>query len=772
MKKQRKFLLMASIIFSANVLAADLTVKNIEIKNLNQLPKEYVLKNLPIAVGSKYTDEQVKDIEAALKQTGLVDGVKVSKAVNGDDVNLVIEVQENKAAIDKMPGIQAETQVSQRTDLKITSVKVNGAKTIDLSPILNQSNLKVGDYLDLSDVDRLASQIFETGYYQSVKPQINRNSKDKTVDIVMDVVENPVIKSVDIKGVTLFDINELKKASGLVEGQILNLHSINPEASPLIAAYQQKGVITARIERLNVSPEGDVYVELTEGIVNNIEYKKLVQKQDNNRLSEQKSKLKTKQYILERMTYVKKGEILTEADVNATLQEFFRTGLFTSVEPVITADETNPNLRNITFVVDERPTTTINGQVAYESKEGLTGGITFSDKNFLGYNQDLSTSVNFGTRGNYEFNFSFFDPWVKNTNRLQLGTNLFFKREKAKKSDLTAEGKNGVPASVENPFRVSGSYIYGGSVTVGKGITRDTFITLKPRIYGARSENNEDPKKVFVDYTLGSVTLTGTYDTRDDSYIPKKGIYASASYELGYIFREKSLTPEGIAGVKKYVDSTYKNDLQKLNNDLKAIEKDKNKGVNSPEYKAKKKELEDKEKVLKKDEKASLASVKETLKPRAYQILSADLRAYHPVFKDKNSMAYRITLGYATKGTPENMLFRTSDGTTLRGYEDETTNALVTGTVENRTYINDYVQLVAFAEAGVNAKRLEGQYENGLAKYQAVNKMFTKENLKADIGVGARLTTPIGVIRLDYAFPLVNTESRKGKISFGFGQTF
>ena len=127
-------------------------------------------------------------------------------------------------------------------------------------------------------------------------------------------------------------------------------------------------------------------------------------------------------------------------------------------------------------------------------------------------------------------------------------------------------------------------------------------------------------------------------------------------------------------------------------------------------------------------------------------------------------MAYRVTLGYASKGTPENMLFHTSDGTILRGYQDSLASILATATIENRTYINDYVQLVAFAEVGIHNnsvsgddgfyKEADGRYA-GLRKYEGFKDMFNKKHVKADIGIGARLTTPLGVIRLDYAWPLI-----------------
>lgn len=35
---------------------------------------------------------------------------------------------------------------------------------------------------------------------------------------------------------------------------------------------------------------------------------------------------------------------------------------------------------------------------------------------------------------------------------------------------------------------------------------------------------------------------------------------------------------------------------------------------------------------------------------------TADLRAYHPIYKDKNSMAYRVLLNYSHKNTPANQM--------------------------------------------------------------------------------------------------------------------
>lgn len=865
--------LLGAVLVSTTSLATK--VNNIEVKNLKELPKEFILQNLPVRQGSEYTNMTLGEIHKALASTNLLDGIKIKPIEHkgNDTVDLVIEVEEKEHAMEALQQQQMVEAASRRTDLKVNSVKVANLKHVNISNILNASRLRVGDYFTPITVSELAQAIVNTGYFESVVPTVTRNAKNKTVDITLTVKENPIVKSVDLEGVTVFNNEQVKEFAGIKEGKVLNILALQPEVSPILQLYKQNGLVAARIEKATATPDGRVTILVSEGKVSDILYKKKIEFEDNVRISKNKVVLKTKPYIFERMTNIKKGELITDAKIGSTIKEFYRTGLYSSIEPRITSDPNNPNNKILTFLVEERPTTSINGQVAYETKEGFTGGLTLSDKNFLGRQQDVSISANFGTRGNYDLSASFFDPWIKGTDRLQLGANVFFKRTKEKHKELTKDGqfgfgkdKNGkdiivedFPYQLANVLNPSGSYIYGGSLTLGKGFKHNIFATVKPRLFGIKTYNGEgitkenkkgDPK-LLVDYTLGSVTLGLSYDTRDDMYIPKNGLYITGTAELGYIFREKSLTNKFLNDLrtvklkKSYTDykealdkvlgnnssnaasnnaqpSTLaanvgatraatgpkpdpnqgqpaeKTELQKLGEDLKAKYNAKKAAANQ-DANAQKKANEEYNKALEKyNEKyfegklPSIGTPRENdkLKPRPFYILNLDARAYHKVIKDKNSMAYRVTLGYASKGTPENMLFHTSDGTILRGYPDKLASILATATVENRTYINDYVQLVAFAEVGIHNNPLgadkfydTGRYA-GLRQYEGFKAMFTKEHVKADIGIGARLTTPLGVIRLDYAWPLINKPDADkdkgtkkgfdlgGKFSFGFGQTF
>lgn len=824
--KLKVSLMLASVLLT--VKGYSITINSIEIKNSKELPKEYILNNLPVKVGEEYKNKDLNDIYLSLLKTDLITNVNIYPTKTEKGVDLVVEVDEVDNAMKKLQDRIAAFEASKRTDLLVNSVKIEGNKNIPTSEIEKLVEVKLGEYFVPITVNNTVQTLLNTGYFKEIIPVVNRDAKTKTVDITFKITENPIIKTVQIDGVTAFNKNDLIKYSKLEPGNILNSYSLNPDMSPIMKLYHQKGFLTSKMESAMITDDGNVHIVISEGKAASVKYKKKVEIEENGRLSESKAKLKTKPYIFDRMTYIKEGDFVTENAITSTIKEYYRTGLFSSVEPKIEKNAEDASKRDVTFVVTERPTTSINAQVAYESKEGLTGGLTLADKNFLGRQQDVSISANFGTKGNYDISTSFFDPWLKGTKRLQLGASLFFKREKTKRNDLLESYKNfeiskgtkvDLPYQLANTVRAEGSYVYGGSLTVGKGINSDVFVTIKPRIYGIKTTNAEGIKskkdkgtpQVFVDYTLGSATLGLTYDTRDDAAIPKSGSLINLTTELGYIFREKSLTQKAISDfrtekllkayndMKKHKVKTGNNGAEEtLENLEKRVEqaKDAYNSATKEQKSEKKKVYEELSASYKKsvdeyfNNQNNIPSLKEIskdnnnkLKRRAYYILNLDARAYQKVYKDKNSMAYRLTFGYASKGTPENMLFNTSDGTTLRAFENKKSNTLLTVTAENRTYINDYVQLVAFGEFGMYNSETDSYYKgkyNGIKKYAG---FFNKDNIKADIGLGARLTTPLGVIRLDYAWALFGHDRMpsptrekgkkvKGKFSFGFGQTF
>ena len=697
---------------------ANSKITNIEVTNLSQLSEDVIKNTLPIKEGNEYTNKVSNDIYLSLLRTGLVQNVNIYPTKDGDNVNLKIVVDElpnAKAIYENKLEIEA---LKEKTEYLVNKVYFTGTDQ-NLNALVEKSGLKIGEYFSPYDAEVLKSLIMSTGYFGNVELDVHRSADDKSVDLEFKVVQNPVIKSVKITGSKLMDEETLIKVSRLKVGEILNLQLLRQETSPLLKAYADNGYVWVGYKKLDISNDGDINIEISEAKVSKIVYDKKGTVKDGERIDSKDYKLKTNDFVLKRNTYIKEGDVLNQKALETTLAELFRTGLFSNINHEITQDINNPENLIVRIVLTERPTTAINANISYSTEDSLSGSLKLSDSNFLGREESFDLTGEAGIKGNYSISLGFKDPWIQNTSRILAGGNIYFKKTTTRVKDLDEFKKD--PNQDEAKFAESiyneptdKQYVFGINGQIGKGLTSDIYLTLTPRLINVYSKNRakEEKARVYQDYTLASIGGDLIYDTRDDRNTPKKGLYADLYVEGGYIFREKSL---------------------KLNKGrpIEITDKD---GKGTGEY--------------------------EKYKPRAYALTTLDLRAYHPVYKSSNSMAYRLLATYAHDNTPVGQLAVVGDGITLRGLPNSVSSNKysVTFTAENRTYFNDYLQGVLFYDAGIA--------EN--IKIEGTNKLKFVNN----IGLGARINTPIGVVRLDYAWNLEKGKKPTGKFNFGFGQTF
>lgn len=697
---------------------ANSKITNIEVTNLSQLSEDVIKNALPIKEGNEYTNKVSNDIYLSLLRTGLVQNVNIYPTKDGDNVNLKIVVDElpnAKAIYENKLEIEA---LKEKTEYLVNKVYFTGTDQ-NLNALVEKSGLKIGEYFSPYDAEVLKSLIMSTGYFGNVELDVHRSADDKSVDLEFKVVQNPVIKSVKIIGSKLMDEETLIKVSRLKVGEILNLQLLRQETSPLLKAYADNGYVWVGYKKLDISNDGDINIEISEAKVSKIVYDKKGTVKDGERIDSKDYKLKTNDFVLKRNTYIKEGDVLNQKALETTLAELFRTGLFSNINHEITQDINNPENLIVRIVLTERPTTAINANISYSTEDSLSGSLKLSDSNFLGREESFDLTGEAGIKGNYSISLGFKDPWIQNTSRILAGGNIYFKKTTTRVKDLDEFKKD--PNQDEAKFAESiyneptdKQYVFGINGQIGKGLTSDIYLTLTPRLINvySKSRAKEEKARVYQDYTLASIGGDLIYDTRDDRNTPKKGLYADLYVEGGYIFREKSL---------------------KLNKGrpIEITDKD---GKGTGEY--------------------------EKYKPRAYALTTLDLRAYHPVYKSSNSMAYRLLATYAHDNTPVGQLAVVGDGITLRGLPNSVSSNKysVTFTAENRTYFNDYLQGVLFYDAGI----AENIKVDGTNKLKFVN----------NIGLGARINTPIGVVRLDYAWNLEKGKKATGKFNFGFGQTF
>ena len=518
----------------------NLKVGTIQFSQLKEIPEEFLREKIPVKEGDVYSNKSLSEIYLALKRLNYISNVNVYPQQEGDTVNLVVEVDETANALEAAQRAETAQDLTQKTEFTVSKVDVKGLEKVSKEEALKNVKVKEGDQFVPQEAIDGAQKIFQTGLFASVEPSVDREANN-TVAITYIVEENPIVKDIEISGNTLFTEAQLEQALGIKEGEILNGNLLNPDNNGIVKLYNKGGYTTARIETINVSKEGDIKIGLTEGMVDSVVFKKVNSKRENERTTEYKAKLRTKPYIFERSQSVKPGEILEAKNVEATIRDLYRTGIFTSIEPVVSGSETDPNARSVEFLVEERPTTTINGSISYGTSVGLVGGLKLADTNFLGRGQEASINLEASNKGDKTFDISWFDPWIRNTERIQAGGSIYWRE---------SVDDNAGPLDVEKVRKI------GTRWTIGKGLNDKIYVRLSARydhykeILGSKQINDK--------YNLIALTPSLIYDSRDNSFAPTKGIYSTLTYEKGDLIKDKRKYDQFEADLRAYHHTFFK----------------------------------------------------------------------------------------------------------------------------------------------------------------------------------------------------------------------
>ena len=141
----------------------------------------------------------------------------------------------------------------------------------------------------------------------------------------------------------------------------------------------------------------------------------------------------------------------------------------------------------------------------------------------------------------------------------------------------------------------------------------------------------------------------------------------------------------------------------------------------------------------------------------SYTKFDADWRYYYPF--GKNVLAWDTEIGYAIGKMPLSRRFRLGGINNLRGYEDDQFrgNSMLRSSLEYRIPFAKIISGVLFTDVGYAWDKRDEH-------------AFDLSKLKVGYGLGLRIKTPMGPVRLDYGFGDKN--NRKGRFYFSFGTSF
>ncbi len=533
---------------------------------------------------------------------------------------------------------------AQSEDQVIEAIEISGNERVMENEILSETKIEVGDQFNSDQIKKDMQSIYDLGYFQDVT--VNFQNHDGGLKVIFNVVENPTIQKVNIKGLEVYEKEQILEWMGVEEGNLLNVKKLNKGLKNVISNYQDNGYIVVNYSDVNISEEGILTVELDLGHINEI------------KLSGNE---KTKDYVIFREIELEEGQVLNINEVRSTSRSIYRLNYFNDINPELKRIGEDNNAVNVVFNLDEKKTGNFNFGGGYSSRDGWFGFVKVNESNLGGNSQTLGFNYQFGRNNYYTLNFQ--EPYLMGT-ETSFGINLY---------DRSRQGTDPV---TEVDYVTDTT---GGSVTLGHEIYNDWRGSISYKLENIVT-NYKDSSIEDTRDELRSITFKVKKDTTNYPYNPTSGKNDSFSIEHAGNFLG------GDANFTKY---------------------------------------------------------------------KFDVRRYYPGFTGEQAWALRLKGGTSTGGLPYSEEYTLGGSDTLRGYKLDTFRGdmnLLTQ-IEYRIPFMDNLSGVIFIDGGQTWNQ---------------DQDIKLDNLNFGAGVGARLNTPIGQIRLDYGW----NEDKKGTAHFSLGSTF
>ena len=517
----------------------NLPIKSIEVVNNQQVPASLIKNTLKLKEGTKFSTEALLADFNALKETGYFEDVILQPTSYDGGVRIVVDVVEKENVVDllKEKGVAVNT-LREDTDksIVISSVKFIGNSRVTTSELLDITQLKAGEYFSRSRVEDAQRRLLATGKFSEVKPDAQvANGK---MALSFEVVENPIVKSIVITGNHAIPTSTIMSALTTKPGSVQNYNNLREDRDKILGLYQAEGYTLVNITDMSTDENGTLRISIVEGIVRKIEVKKMVTKQKGNRRTPNDDVLKTKDYVIDREIEIQPGKIFNVKEYDATVDNLMRLGIFKNVKYEARSIPGDPEGIDLILLIDEDRTAELQGGVAYGSETGFLGTLSLKDSNWRGKSQEFGFTFEKSNKNYTGFALDFYDPWIKDTDRVSWGWGAYKTNYGDEDSELFHEIDT-----------------VGFRVNIGKGLWKDFRLSIGTKVEyikekhqdgRLRQANNgkwyyKDSKNKWheiegVDdkYWLWSIYPYISYDTRNNYLNPTSGLYGKFQIEVGH----------------------------------------------------------------------------------------------------------------------------------------------------------------------------------------------------------------------------------------------
>ncbi len=378
-------------------------------------------------------------------------------------------------------------------------------------------SMKAGDMFTVKGLDADREKIYNTGYFYDIYPSFEKVPEG--VIVTYHVLENPVLKGVQITGNTVESTDTLSSFLTLKTGEILNSRELSKDVTAIQEQYRRDGYILAKITDMNIDKNGILNLKINEGILEGYKVK---------------GNTKTKERVILREMRQKPGEPFNSKLARRSMQRVYNLGFFEDVNIKMNPG-VDPNAVVMELDVTEKRTGSFGIGAGYSSEDGVIGMVSIGDTNFRGTGDAIS--LTYETSGDdtdaHGYTFSYRRPWLDS--KETVGTFRIYNRT-YEYDDYDTDGD-----LKETYMR---KYA-GGELTFGRPVSEYTtnYLTLRNRkdSYvrhvddGNLGDRSTDAYKQWREDNFGttrSITLEHVTDTRDNVYNPMSGSRLSLAGEF------------------------------------------------------------------------------------------------------------------------------------------------------------------------------------------------------------------------------------------------
>ena len=236
----------------------------------------------------------------------------------------------------------APAQTKTPPAARITEITVKGVVALTRASIITSSGLAVGQPCTQAGLDTAAKQLRELGVFgfgakdpaDAVK--VSSEVKAKKARIIIQVIENPVVKSIEFNSAGPVNPGDLMAAMQTRAGSILDLHKIQHDLTAVHDAYEEAGYQASIGDEVGVK-DGVLTIPVTVSKIRQMSLAGLRRRDAEDILKLIKSK---------------EGTYYNIKQVKEDLVALAKTGYFREVEPKFSFP--SPGMVDLTITVRER----------------------------------------------------------------------------------------------------------------------------------------------------------------------------------------------------------------------------------------------------------------------------------------------------------------------------------------------------------------------------------------------------------------------------------